>query len=54
LGFSALFCDKCAYELTRNNLGVEEGHARSSAEQDGNNTEGRYNRENDKDDETDT
>jgi hypothetical protein len=25
LGFSASFCEKCADELIRNNLGVEEG-----------------------------
>lgn len=34
LGFSASFCEKCADELIRNNLGVDEGITGSSVGKD--------------------
>lgn len=42
LGFSAFFCEKCANELIRNNLGVEEGH--TEAGQNLNIANGSFNR----------
>ena len=41
LGFSALFCEKCARELIQNNLGVAEWHSGCCAGLDVNIVKGR-------------
>lgn len=46
LGFSASFCEKCADELIRNNLGVEDGFTCSSMGKDVNNVNGSLSWEN--------